>query len=137
MRSGRLWSSGGTGRTSRSQPRRRAIRLIWSAKAPQATIAVLTGRPVACEWGGFQGNREVPRAKQPLEEGGSWGKHGFPHGSEPKASDSSREGQLVDEQIVEVGSAGELDVVDLVEHRTRRMAFRHRQRRDLGALAGD
>src|SRR5207245_5465713 len=24
----------------------------------------------------------------PLEEGGSWGKHGFPHGSEPKASDA-------------------------------------------------
>ena len=22
------------------------------------------------------------------EEGGSWGKHGFPHGSEPKASDA-------------------------------------------------
>ena len=23
-----------------------------------------------------------------IKEGGSWGKHGFPHGSEPKASDS-------------------------------------------------
>jgi hypothetical protein len=23
-----------------------------------------------------------------IKEGGSWGKHGFPHGSEPKASDA-------------------------------------------------
>jgi hypothetical protein len=37
---------------------------------------------------GSQGNREVPQLNPPLEEGGSWGKHGFPHGSEPKASDA-------------------------------------------------
>jgi glutaredoxin len=31
------------------------------------------------------GNREVPRVFK--EEGGTWGKPGFPHGSEPRASD--------------------------------------------------
>src|SRR5256885_3686386 len=50
---------------------------------------------------GVRGNREVspvvllgPRgdlsgagAEAIPKEGGSWGKHGFPHGSEPKASD--------------------------------------------------
>src|SRR6266540_6241289 len=36
---------------------------------------------------GSQGNREVPQQNRPLKEGGSWGKHGFPHGSEPEASD--------------------------------------------------
>src|SRR5882724_1017389 len=34
---------------------------------------------------GVRGNREVPPS---LLEEGSWGKHGFPHGSEPKASDA-------------------------------------------------
>ena len=33
-----------------------------------------------------RGNREVPARTQ--KEGGTWGKHGFPHGSEPKASDA-------------------------------------------------
>ncbi len=37
---------------------------------------------------GSEGNREVPRVGRPLEEGGPWGKHGFPHGSEPEASDA-------------------------------------------------
>ena len=37
---------------------------------------------------GSQGNREVPRQNWPLEEGGTWGKPGFPHGSELKASDN-------------------------------------------------
>ena len=37
-------------------------------------------------WRGV-GNREVPRAFK--EEGGTWGKHGFPHESEPKASDAA------------------------------------------------
>src|SRR5438552_15014723 len=32
-----------------------------------------------------RGNREVPACTQ--EEGGSWGKPGFPHGTEPKARD--------------------------------------------------
>jgi len=47
---------------------------------------------------GFQGKREVPLEKVDhagmyavrdmlLEEGGSWGKHGFPHGREPEPSD--------------------------------------------------
>jgi hypothetical protein len=40
--------------------------------------------------GGASGNREVPRpfiVAYAEEEGGSRGKHGFPRGSEPKASD--------------------------------------------------
>ncbi len=36
---------------------------------------------------GAGGNREFPHKSRLLEEGGSWGKHGFPHGSELKASD--------------------------------------------------
>ena len=53
---------------------------------------------------GAGGNREVPphailgvrgdlraaRAEAyPEEEGGSWGKHGFPHASEPQASEEA------------------------------------------------
>ena len=52
-------------------------------------------------WGRAPANREVSRllllaargdlsgarGKASIEEGGSWGKHGFPHGSEPQASD--------------------------------------------------
>ena len=45
--------------------------------------------------------------------------------------------ELVDEQVVEVGAAGELDVLDLVEHRVRGGALGHRERGDLRALAGD
>ncbi len=51
---------------------------------------------------GFGGNREVPPhvllglrgdlsgawAEAYSKEGGSWGKHGFPYGSEPKARDA-------------------------------------------------
>src|SRR6266568_2176840 len=46
---------------------------------------------------GIGGNREVSPlvllsraawAEAHPEEGGSWGKHGFPHGSEPQASDA-------------------------------------------------
>jgi hypothetical protein len=36
---------------------------------------------------GAQGNREVPRPNRPLKEGGSWGKHGFPHATEPEAKE--------------------------------------------------
>ncbi len=38
---------------------------------------------------GSQGNWEVPRQNRPLKEGGPWGKHGFPHGSEPEANDAA------------------------------------------------
>jgi hypothetical protein len=38
---------------------------------------------------GSQGNREVPPTNRPLEEGDSGGKHGFPPGSEPEASDAA------------------------------------------------
>jgi hypothetical protein len=37
---------------------------------------------------GSEGNREVPLMNRLLKEGGPWGKHGFPHGSELKASDA-------------------------------------------------
>jgi hypothetical protein len=51
---------------------------------------------------GVMGNRKVPRVEIlrlrahlrgalakacPEEEGGSWGKHGFPHATEPKAKE--------------------------------------------------
>jgi hypothetical protein len=53
---------------------------------------------------GVMGDREVPRIEIlrlraqvggaragacPGEEGGSWGKHGFPHATEPKAAEAS------------------------------------------------
>jgi hypothetical protein len=53
---------------------------------------------------GVMGNREVPRIEIlrlrahlrgaraeacPEEEGGSWGKHGFPHANEPKAKEAA------------------------------------------------
>src|SRR3989475_5249548 len=34
------------------------------------------------------GGRIAATAEATSKEGGSWGKHGFPHGSEPKASDA-------------------------------------------------
>ncbi len=34
------------------------------------------------------GGRHAADAEAIPKEGGSWGKHGFPHGSEPKASDA-------------------------------------------------
>ena len=36
---------------------------------------------------GSRGTGGFPRLHRPMEEGGPWGKHGFPHGSELKASD--------------------------------------------------
>ena len=76
IRSGRLCSSGGSGRTSTSQPRRRAI-----ASHVERERAAGDDRPA-----------------------------------------SYREPQLVDEQVVEVGAAGELDVLDLVDDRGRAAA---------------
>jgi len=53
---------------------------------------------------GVMGNREVPRIEIPIacgdlsgawdwaisiEEGGSWGKHGFPDATEPKAKEGA------------------------------------------------
>jgi hypothetical protein len=53
---------------------------------------------------GVMGNREVPRIADlstgadlrgaraeasPGEEGGSWGEHGFPHATEPKAKEEA------------------------------------------------
>jgi hypothetical protein len=38
---------------------------------------------------GVTGNREVPRIEgSSEEEGGSWGKHGFPHATEPEAKEA-------------------------------------------------
>jgi hypothetical protein len=44
---------------------------------------------------GSQGNREVPPKNRPLKEGGPWGKQGFPHGSEPEASDAHQGTMMV------------------------------------------
>jgi hypothetical protein len=62
---------------------------------------------IVAMWRGLGGNREVP----PLgilggaeaysnEEGGSWGKPGFPHGSEPKANDVATINALVTALVV-------------------------------------
>src|SRR5438093_7451563 len=37
---------------------------------------------------GGGGGRIANTSEATFKEGGSWGKHGFPHGSEPKASDA-------------------------------------------------
>jgi hypothetical protein len=37
---------------------------------------------------GVRGDLRAARAEAIPEEGGSWGKHGFPNGSEPQASDA-------------------------------------------------
>ncbi len=37
--------------------------------------------------GRFLRGRCAPEARRTVEEGGTWGKHGFPCGSEPEASD--------------------------------------------------
>ena len=37
---------------------------------------------------GARGDLSGAGAEAIPKEGGSWGKHGFPHGSEPKASDA-------------------------------------------------
>jgi len=57
---------------------------------------------IVAKWRGFGGNREVPPPEilggaeaYSEEEGGSWGKHGFPHGSEPKANDVATINALV------------------------------------------
>jgi hypothetical protein len=51
---------------------------------------------MCCRVEGAGGNREVPPveilggAEACLEEeGGSWGKHGFPHATEPKAKEAA------------------------------------------------
>src|SRR5262245_28428669 len=52
-------------------------------------------------WRGPGGNREVPpmgilgeAGANSVEEGGTWGRHGFPRGSEPEASDAHSDGLL-------------------------------------------
>src|SRR5439155_20022624 len=60
--------------------------------------------------GGAEGNREVPPRKRPLEEGGPWGKHGFLHGSEPKASDAHRSGYPTESAGAALRPLGEHDL---------------------------
>ena len=56
---------------------------------------------------GSPGNREVPLTSRPMEEGGSWGKHGFPQGSEADASDAHQGGTVVvSVGVVSVGGGG-------------------------------
>jgi NAD-dependent deacetylase len=43
-----------------------------------------------------RGDRSGARIEATLKEGGSWGKHGFPHGSEPQASDHARHSTAVE-----------------------------------------
>ena len=50
--------------------------------------------------GGGGGGRIAGIPEATSEEGGSWGKHGFPHGSEPKASDGHAEYATRPEAIV-------------------------------------
>src|SRR5436190_22517922 len=115
IRSGRLCSSGGTGRTSRSQPHRFAIRWIWSASAPQATTVRLIGCTLAYERGGVPGEPGGSPTKAASERRGHAGETWFHPRERAWASDSCRKRQLVDEQVVEVRAARELDIVDLVQ----------------------
>jgi hypothetical protein len=57
---------------------------------------------IVATWRGFGGNREVPPREilggaeaYSGEEGGPWGKHGFSHGSEPRANDVATINALV------------------------------------------
>src|SRR5438552_387144 len=63
---------------------------------------------------GSQGNLEVPRMNRPLKEGGPWGKHGFPHGSEPEASDAHVLLERLGGRRLERGR-GSVDVLGLLE----------------------
>jgi hypothetical protein len=38
---------------------------------------------------GARGDLSGARAEATLKEGGSWGKHGFPHATEPKAREAA------------------------------------------------
>jgi hypothetical protein len=48
-----------------------------------------TGRFPPVEVLGGGGDMRAAPAEANLREGGSWGKHGFPHASEPKASETA------------------------------------------------
>src|SRR5881227_1496956 len=61
----------------RKRPRRQSRHGLFSDVA--SDVAVLSVRG---------GGRHAARAKATPKEAGSWGKHGFPHGSEPKARDA-------------------------------------------------
>src|SRR4051812_15467706 len=101
IRSGRLCSSGGSGCTSTGHARRAATSATWRAMAPHATTAVRTspGR-----------TRDSP-------------------GGTRNSPGSGREGEAVDEAVVEVGAIGELDVVHLLQERLRRGPLAQRQER--------
>ena len=53
-------------------------------RKPHLTASLIGCSPADERVEGVWGNREVPPQNQ---RRGPWGKHGFPHGSEPKASD--------------------------------------------------
>jgi hypothetical protein len=62
---------------------------------------------IVARWRGLVGNREVPplgilgeAEAYSKEEGRSWGKPGFPHGSEPKANDVATINALVTAALV-------------------------------------
>jgi hypothetical protein len=72
--------------------------------------------------GGIEGNRAVPpplllgpggdlgaagAEAIPVEEGGSWGEHGFPHGSSPKASDDHATSRRISSNSARLASESE------------------------------
>src|SRR4051812_46076094 len=57
-------------------------------------------------------------------------------GCPSRPSSSGRQGELVDEAVVEVGPVGELDVLDVVEHRGRRVTLLNGEEGHLRSLPG-
>ncbi len=85
---------------------------------------------------GVGGNREVPPRNEhgnaePLvpEEGGTWGRHGFPHGSEPMASDeiplsAPWLGEREEELVLETLRSGRLSLGPMVDRFEQALAER-------------
>src|SRR6266540_5272036 len=103
-----------------------------TASGASCPVSTLIGRPLADERGkgregkpggfplaflGTRGDLGAARVEAYLkEEGGSWGKHGFPHGSEPKTSDAhsappSLHQPNIQPQLVERTADDEVDKV--------------------------
>src|SRR5438034_5248326 len=93
---GRLCSTAGSGVTAAGQPRRATISRTCPASAPQATISTV-------------GELCSPGGTTVLAAGGT------PSPRTPLAT--PREGQLIDEAVVEVGAVGQLDIPHLLQQR--------------------
>src|SRR4051812_19594465 len=103
---GWLCSSGGSGCTSTGQPRRSTIVAAGWARGPPATRA---GR--AAGWA------RAPQATSAVRG-------------------SAAEAELVDEEVVEVGAVGELDIGHLLQQGLRAGPLADREQGHLRALAG-